>query len=179
MNLMQKIKLIIPFIILFSLLGLLWHELYSAESFEIPSTLIGDPVPNFQLPYLDNPQKQFTQNDLRGHVSLLNVWASWCSACEEEHAMLMKITNKYHVPLYGISYKDNVNDAKDWLRKRGNPYIIDGNDNTGNVAIDFGVYGTPETFVISPDGQIIYRYVGAIDQSAWDTVIYPMIQKYR
>ena len=178
MKISQKAKNLIPFIILFALIGLLWRELYSAQSFEIPSSLVGDPVPDFQLPYLGDPQKQFTQKDLIGHVSLLNVWASWCSACEDEHAMLMKIKNKYHIPLYGIAYKDSTKDATDWLNSHGNPYLIVGNDSTGNVGIDFGVYGTPETFVINPDGQIIYRYVGAIDQSAWDNIIYPLIKQY-
>ncbi|MBV9575779.1 MAG: DsbE family thiol:disulfide interchange protein, partial [Gammaproteobacteria bacterium] len=173
-----KIKIIFPFIILFSLVALLYDELFYAKTGELPSPLLGESVPKFTLQTLSSNQVLFTQRELRGRVSLVNVWATWCYACNLEHAMLMKIRNQYHVPLYGIAYKDNANDVSAWLAKKGNPYIMTGNDNTGDVAIDLGVYGTPETFVISPQGRIIYRHIGSIDQKTWDEVLFPLIKKY-
>lgn len=178
MSAAQKIKNLAPFIILFALLGILWRELFYAKPSELPSALIGEAVPNFQLTNLFQPQKIFTPKDFVGQVALLNVWATWCYACSLEQPMLMKIKNQYQIKIYGIDYKDDVEDAKKWLQKYGNPFVITGNDKHGDVAIDLGVYGTPETFVISPQGNIIYRHIGAIDQKNWDEVIYPLIQKY-
>jgi cytochrome c biogenesis protein CcmG/thiol:disulfide interchange protein DsbE len=175
---MKKLKIIIPFILLFTLLGLLWRELVYAKVGEIPSALIGEDLPSFQLTTLYHPEQLLTEKTLRGRVILLNVWATWCYACTQEQPMLMKIKNQYHVPLYSIDYKDNPVEAKQWLQKYGNPYILIGNDNTGDTAIDLGVYGTPETFVISPSGKIVYRHIGTIDQHAWDTVLYPLVKKY-
>lgn len=176
----MKITLyVIPFIILFMLLGLLWRELFYAKSSELPSALIGEDVPNFQLPILYQQQKMFTQKDLAGgHIALLNVWATWCYACGIEHPMLMKLKEQYHVPIYSIDYKDAPQNAKKWLQEKGNPYVMTGDDRKGDAAIDFGVYGTPETFVISPNGKIIYRHTGAIDQKTWDEVLYPLVKKY-
>jgi len=172
------LKLITPFIILFALCGLLWRELFYARPSELPSALIGEAVPDFSLPDLYEPLKSFTPKDFNGRVALVNVWATWCYACALEQPLLMKIKEQYHVPIYSIDYKDNPKDAKQWLEKNGNPYVMTGSDLHGDTAIDFGVYGTPETFVISPAGKIVYRYVGAIDQNGWDEVLYPLIKKY-
>ena len=178
MNALSKLKPAIPFILLIALLGLLWHELFSARAAEIPSALVGEPVPHFRLQTLFAPPNQFTEKNLRGRVSLLNVWATWCYACNLEHGMLMKIKDEYHVPIYGINYKDNPQDARAYLQKKGNPYVMIGSDNSGDTGIDLGIYGTPETFVISPRGRIIYRHVGTIDQETWDSVLYPLLKKY-
>ena len=172
-----NIRQSLPFIILFILLSVLCRELYSANHETNMPSLTGEPVPVFSLPYINNPQKSFTQQDLRGHVSLINIWASWCSACRYEHPMLMKI-KRSGVPIYGILYKDNAVDALQYLTHRGNPFTIVGNDESGDTGVDFGIYGTPETYVINPQGQIIYRHVGALDESVWDGVIYPMIKPY-
>jgi cytochrome c biogenesis protein CcmG/thiol:disulfide interchange protein DsbE len=174
----SKLKFVLPSILLFALLGLLWHELFYAKPNEIPSPLIGESIPAFSLPSLANPDTKFTQANLHGRVVLLNVWATWCDACTYETPMLMKINTQYHVPIYSIDYKDDPAKAKEWLAKYGNPFIMTGNDHSGDVAIDLGVYGTPETFVITPAGKIIYRHVGSIDQQTWDTVLYPLIKKY-
>lgn len=178
MTITNKIKLLFPFIVLFSLVALLYYELFHAKPGELPSSLLGESVPNFTLQTLTPNQPFFTQRELRGQVVLLNVWATWCYACNQEHAMLMKIKNQYHIPIYSIAYKDDPNEVIKWLEKKGNPYVITGNDNTGDVAIDLGVYGTPETFVISPQGKIIYRHIGSINQKVWDDVLYPLIKKY-
>ena len=111
-------------------------------------------------------------------MSLLNVWATWCYACEIEAPMLLKIKTQYHIPIYSILYKDDPKEALLSLKKNGNPYVMIGLDRKGDTAIDLGVYGTPETFVISREGKIIYRHVGIINQTVWDSVLYPLIKKY-
>ncbi len=177
MTLTNRLKLLIPLLVLFMLLGLLWRELFYSKPNELPSALIGETLPDFKLENLLLPAVSFTAHDLQGKVSLLNVWATWCYACSIEHPMLMKIKNKYHIPMYSINYKDDPEQARNWLSQHGNPYIQTGRDLHGDTAIDLGVYGTPETFVINQAGKIVYRHIGAIDQANWDKVIYPLIQK--
>lgn len=174
----NEINFITPFIILFLLFGILAYELFYAKPHELPSTLIGEKVPRFSLPTLSTANITFNNQRLVGQVSLLNVWASWCYACNTEAAMLLKIKNDYHVTIYGINYKDKPEDARKWLKQYGNPYTLIGSDKNGDVAIDLGVYGTPETFVINSAGEIVYRHVGAINQQDWDNVIYPIVKKY-
>jgi cytochrome c biogenesis protein CcmG/thiol:disulfide interchange protein DsbE len=140
--------------------------------------MTGETVPNFDLPNLFSSDHSFTPKNFHGHAVLLNVWASWCSACKYEHAMLMRLKNEYHVPIYGILYRDNASDAIDWLHRKGNPYVIVGNDANGDASVDLGIYGTPETFVVSPKGKIIYRHVGVITQRLWDDTIQPLLKKY-
>jgi cytochrome c biogenesis protein CcmG/thiol:disulfide interchange protein DsbE len=171
----MKMKYITPFVILFSLLGLLGWELFYSKQRELPSALVGEALPAFTLPNIYASQPALQSTDLNGSIVLLNVWATWCHACAMEHEMLMKIKNEYHVPIFGISYKDNANDAVALLNKNGNPYVRIGDDVSGDVAIDLGVYGTPETFVIK-QGKIIYRHIGILDQQTWDEKLYPLIK---
>lgn len=173
----RKLKLTIPFILLIMLFSLLGRELYSASPSNTAS-MTGAAVPAFRLPNLFDSNKSFSSSSLKGKVVLLNVFASWCSACNAEHAMLMHIKDNYHVPIYGILYRDNARDAIQWLNQKGNPYVTVGNDPRGDVAVDLGIYGTPETFVISPQGRIIYRHLGVISQRVWDNDIYPLIKQY-
>lgn len=175
----MKLKQIIPFIVLFTLFGLFWHELFYAKPNELPSPLIGKTIPKFQLPDLFDSKKIFSTKELIGHVSLLNIWASWCYACSLEQPILIKIKEEYSIPIYSIVYKDNPQDAQAWLQKYGNPYKMIGNDSNGDVAIDLGVYGTPETYVINPEGKILYRHIGMIDQKIWDDVLFPIVSKYK
>jgi cytochrome c biogenesis protein CcmG/thiol:disulfide interchange protein DsbE len=174
---LQRLKLFLPFLFLLALFGLLGRELFYATPNEPPSVLIGEAVPHFQLPSLFSPSISLTPKIFHGQVSLLNVWASWCYACQVEAPMLMKIKDQYHIPVYGIAYKDKAEDAKQWLQAHGNPYALIGSDLKGDVAIDLGVYGTPETFVIDRQGKIIYRHIGVLDQKAWDDVLHPLIQQ--
>lgn len=171
-------KYLIPIIILLGLFTLLWYELFYAKPNELPSALIGQKVPDFKLQDLSTTQ-QFTAADLQGKLALLNFWATWCEACKEEHSMLLKIHSQYHIPIYAILYKDKAKDARHYLDSHGNPFQMIGMDDTGDIGIDFGIYGTPETFVINPEGMIVYRFVGAIDQNAWDNVLYPIIKQYQ
>lgn len=174
----RTVRNFIPFILLFALLSLLGRELYSATPKELPSALVGEALPAFNLPTLNSTSTHLKSSDLKGHVTILNVWASWCYACNYEHDMLMKIKQNYHVPMYGILYKDDAGTASSYLSKQGNPYVTVGDDSSGDTAIDLGVYGTPEMFIINPQGRIVYRHVGAVDQSTWDEDIYPLIKKY-
>ena len=174
---MRALKIVTPFILLFLLVSILAYELFYAKPHELPSALIGQAVPAFDVPELNHPRQRFTERQFAQHVMLLNVWASWCEACQTEAAMLMNISKNYSVPLFGLVYKDNPAAAKQWLKENGNPYVAIGDDAKGDVAIDLGVYGTPETFVINKQGQIIYRHIGPIDQAAWDNTLYPLIQR--
>lgn len=173
----MKLKYSIPFAIIIALFGFLYHELYFAKTNNIESGMIGEDVPPFALNDLNKPNAFFTEHDLTNQVSLLNVWATWCYACEIEAPMLLNIKEKYHVPVYAIDYKDNPAEVKKWLKRYGNPYIKIGDDNTGQASVDLGIYGTPETFVINKKGEIVYRHVGVLDQKTWDNVLYPMIKK--
>jgi len=137
--------------------------------------LLGDDLPNFNLPTLSG--SRLTNKSLQGHVSLLNIWGSWCKYCYYEHPMLMKIKNTYKIPIYGIDLKDNVINAKIWLHNYGNPYISVGEDFSGVTSDMLNVYGTPQTFVIDKNGKIRYRYNGGIDQGGWDDTLWPLIQK--
>lgn len=142
---------------------------------EIPSVLIGKPAANFRLDRLDQAA-QFSPGELQGKVWLLNVWASWCSACVEEHPVLEELAASHVVPMVGMAYKDKDDDAKQWLAQRGNPYDVVVADRDGRVGIDYGVYGVPETFVIDTQGRIAYKHIGPITLQAWQEKILPAIQ---
>ncbi|OGT44963.1 MAG: hypothetical protein A3E83_04250 [Gammaproteobacteria bacterium RIFCSPHIGHO2_12_FULL_41_20] len=169
---------IVPFFVLMGFFIMLGTELFQHKQDAISSQMLGEPLPVFHLTNLLQPQKEFTSRDLLGHVSLLNVWATWCYACQQEHEVLLDIKENYHVPIYSIDYRDKTEVARAWLIKLGNPYLATGEDKTGEVAIDLGVYGTPETFIIDANGRIRYRHVGRLDQETWEKVLWPLVQKY-
>lgn len=176
MMIVKKLKTAAPFIMLFLLLSMLWHELYSAGTSKYSSSMGGEQLPGFSLPTLNG--KTLSPRSMRGHVSILNVFASWCSACNAEHNMMMRIKNEYHVPIYGILYRDNGDEGSRWLANKGNPYVMVGNDTRGVTGADLGIVGTPKTFVISPEGKILYQHTGVVDQSLWENDIYPIIKQY-
>jgi len=144
---------------------------------DIPSPLIGKPVPEFSLPPVKGGTLGLSSADLRGEVSIVNVFASWCVACREEHPILMGIKEKGLVPLHGINYKDKPDDARAWLDEMGDPYTRIGADISGRVAIDWGVYGVPETFVIDRDGRIAYKQIGAVTPEILRDKIMPLVTK--
>lgn len=159
------------------LLAIFAHQLLSPPAKEAAG-LVGEPLPAFQLTDLVSG-REWTNNTVKGQVSLINIWATWCDACALEHPILLSISKHYRIPIYSIDYKDNPQVAKQWLAQHGNPYSAVGSDHEGQVALDFGIYGTPETFVINRHGYIVYRHVGAIDQTTWEQVLYPLILKYQ
>jgi cytochrome c biogenesis protein CcmG/thiol:disulfide interchange protein DsbE len=144
---------------------------------EVPSPLIDKPAPAFKLPRLDAPEQMLSTQDLRGQVWLLNVWASWCVACRQEHPLLVDLARAGTVKVYGLNYKDKREDAIGMLRKTGDPYVKSVSDTEGLVGIDYGVYGVPETFVIDKQGVIRYKQIGPITPEALRDTLLPLIQK--
>jgi len=144
---------------------------------EVPSPLIGKPVPAFLLPPVRGRLLGLATADLKGGVSLVNVFASWCVACRSEHPLLMQIQREGIVPVHGLNYKDQPDDAARWLDEMGDPYTRTGADLDGRVAIDWGVYGVPETFVIDREGRIAYKVIGPISPAVWNETLLPLIQK--
>ncbi len=143
---------------------------------EVPSPLINKPAPAFQLPQLHQPDKTFSQQDMQGKVWLLNVWASWCVSCREEHPVLMELAKSNTVPIYGLNYKDKPDDALGWLKQFGDPYVLSITDRNGRVGIDYGVYGVPETFVIDKQGAIRYKQIGPVTPAALKDKILPLVK---
>jgi cytochrome c biogenesis protein CcmG/thiol:disulfide interchange protein DsbE len=143
---------------------------------EVPSPLIGKPVPAFSLPPVRGRLLGLANTDLKGEVSLVNVFASWCVACRAEHPLLMQIQREGIVPVHGLNYKDQPEDAARWLDEMGDPYTRTGADLDGRVAIDWGVYGVPETFVIDREGRIAYKHIGPISPAAWRQTLLPLIR---
>lgn len=145
----------------------------------VPSPLIGKTVPAFSLPPVRGRTLGLASANLKGEVSLVNVFASWCVACHDEHPLLMQIRRTAIVAIHGLNYKDQPADASRWLDEMGDPYTRTGADIDGRVAIDWGVYGVPETFVIDGEGVIAYKHIGAITPDVWADTLLPMIRKLR
>jgi len=144
---------------------------------EVPSPLIGKAVPEFTLPPVMGRTPGLSSRDLKGDVSLVNVFASWCAACREEHPILMRLKSQGFVPIHGLNYKDRPTDAGHWLDTLGDPYARTGADLDGRVAIDWGVYGVPETFVIDRNGRIAYKHIGPITEDVLETKLRPLIAR--
>ena len=145
---------------------------------EVPSPLIGKPVPAFRLTQLHEPTKNFGPEDLKGKVWLLNVWASWCVSCRQEHPVLLELARKNIVPIVGLNHKDAADQAKRWLiQYGGDPYLLSVADLDGKVGIDFGVYGVPETFLIDKAGVVRYKHIGPVSSEALDKKILPLIKE--
>ena len=144
---------------------------------EVPSPLIGKPAPPFQLPQLHDPAKTFSQKDAAGKVWLLNVWASWCGPCREEHPIWVDLAKSNVVPIYGLNYKDKRVDSMAWLQRFGDPYVLSVSDLQGSIGIDYGVYGVPETYVIDKQGVIRYKHIGPVTPAVLKEKILPLITK--
>jgi len=143
----------------------------------IPSPLIGKGVPEFDLPAVKGRKLGLSSANLRGEVSIVNVFASWCLACRDEHPLLMQLAASGVVPIHGLNYKDKPDDAAKWLDDLGDPYTRTGADISGQVGIEWGVYGVPETFVIDRDGRIAHKHIGPITPQALNETLLPLIRK--
>lgn len=165
----------LPLAIFFGLLWFLWTGL-SLNPREIPSALINKPAPGFELAQLQAPDKKLGLADMKGKVWLLNVWGSWCVSCRYEHPFLNELAKQQLVPIIGLNWKDKPEDAKAWLNKFGNPYEISVSDLDGRTAIDFGVYGAPETFVIDATGMVRFKHTGPIDAEVLRDKLLPAIR---
>jgi len=166
---------ILPLLALIAIFYFLYSGLNEDPTL-IPSPLIGKKIPQFYSTTLLE-QKSISNEDLIGRPFILNVWASWCYACTLEHNNLLKIYGKNTIPIYGLNYKDDMDSAKEWLKSKGNPYKRIILDKDGNIGIDFGVYGAPETFLVNNDGLIIHKHVGPIDENYYNKIILPLIEK--
>ena len=194
----MKAKFLVPLLLFFGLAGFLAFGL-TLNPREVPSPLIDKPAPNFRLARLDQPEQSFALDEMRGQVWLLNVWASWCVACREEHPVLVRMAQQKLVPIVGLNYKEVRGDgainargmaletetgmaierARAWLKDHGNPYVLSVLDIDGRVGIDFGVYGVPETFLIDRQGRIRYKHIGPITPDALQNVLMPKVEELR
>jgi len=166
-------------VILFAILAIALGWGLGRNPQNIPSALIGKAVPEFALPPVQGRTMGLAAADLRGEVSLVNVFASWCTACRYEHPLFMEIAERDIVPLHGLNYKDRPADAAAWLDELGDPYTRTGADRDGRVAIDWGVYGVPETYVVAADGRIAYKQIGPVTRDILEDTILPLVERLR
>ncbi|WEN43885.1 Thiol:disulfide interchange protein DsbE [Thauera sp. GDN1] len=194
----MKAKFLVPLLLFFGLAGFLAFGL-TLNPREVPSPLIDKPAPDFSLARLDQPEQSFALKEMQGQVWMLNVWASWCVACRQEHPLLVQMAKQKIVPVVGLNYKEVRGDgainargmaleaetamaierARRWLTDHGDPYVLSVLDIDGRVGIDFGVYGVPETFLIDRDGRIRYKHIGPITPEALKDVLIPKIEELR
>ncbi|HET6388784.1 DsbE family thiol:disulfide interchange protein [Hyphomicrobium sp.] len=174
----------LPVVIFAVVAGFFAMALRSGDPSRLPSTLVGKPAPQTTFPALaglevgGQPQPGFSSADLaKGKVSVVNYWASWCQPCVDEHPFLMQLKEQAGVDLYGVNYKDKTDAARRFMGRFGNPYSAVGTDSSGRAAIDWGVYGTPETFVVNGRGEVIYKHVGPISAESLKTKLLPVIEK--
>ena len=144
---------------------------------EVPSPLIGKAAPAFTLPQLHAPDKTFSPADMRGRVWLLNVWASWCVSCREEHPVLVELAKAGTVPIYGLNYKDQPSEGMRWLEQFGDPYTLSAVDQKGQVGIDYGVYGVPESYLIDKRGVIRYKRIGVLTPAIAQQKLLPLVRE--
>lgn len=173
---MRRLKLFIPLIIFAALSVLFWQGLKRDPS-ELSSALVGRSVPDFQLPRVKEPQDLVTQADLKGHnFALVNVWATWCAPCRQEHPFLVELADK-GVPIFGVNGQDQLHLAREWLDERGDPYHFSIFDPDGQLVLDMGVYGYPETFLIDENATVLLRKAGVLSDRVWQDDFLPVIEK--
>lgn len=141
----------------------------------VPSPLIGKPAPAYSLTKVEDPQLKISNTDMAGKKHLVNIWATWCGGCRQEHEFLLQLARQNLLPIVGIDWKDDLASAQQWLTQLGNPYVATGFDGDGRVAIDFGVYGAPETFLVDERGVILYKHVGVLTPEVWQNKLLPLI----
>ncbi len=173
-----RLWVLLPLLVFFGLVVFLAVGLTRDPRF-VPSPLIGNPVPVFDLPPVKGRSLGLASRDFKGEVVLLNVFASWCVACRDEHPLLLSLSRQAIVPVFGLNYKDKPEDAAAWLDKMGDPYLRTGADLDGRVGIDWGVYGVPETFVVDREGRIAYKHIGPLTTAVIQETLLPTIDKLR
>lgn len=173
---MKSLRFLIPLGLFVVLVGFLAVGL-KLDPREVPSPLIGKPAPKFALPLLANANQTMRREDLLGKVWILNVWASWCAACRDEHPLLVEYSRAKRVPIYGLNYKDTRDAGQQWLARFGDPYDASLFDQDGRVGIDWGVYGVPETFVVDREGMIRFKHIGALTPAILRERIEPLLRQ--
>lgn len=167
-------RFLLPLVAVVIMLPILYMGLQSDPS-ELPSQYLGKPVPVFDLPTVKDPNRRISSADLVGQVSLVNIWATWCVGCRQEHAFLNSLSQRGTIPIYAINWRDNRADAVNWLDSYGDPYVASGFDGDGRVGIDWGAYGAPETYLIDADGTVVYRFTGPLNAMLWEQEFAPRI----
>ena len=142
---------------------------------KLPSPYIGKPAPQFELPGLKDPSITVTTASLEGRMTLVNIWATWCVGCRAEHQYLMQLAQQGTIPIYGINWRDSRTQALSWLEQLGDPYVVSGFDADARVGIDWGAYGAPESFLVNPQGIVLYRFAGPLNQAIWEREFEPRI----
>ncbi|MEF8792350.1 DsbE family thiol:disulfide interchange protein [Thiohalorhabdus sp.] len=174
----MQARLWIPLTVFVAIVALLGVGL-TMDPERVPSPLIGKPLPDFEVARVDDPKDTISPADLEGQVYLLNVWASWCRACRQEHPVLMEASRQTELTIVGLDYKDERPKAREWLRRRGDPYALSAFDPQGKVGIDLGVTGVPETFVVDAEGIVRRKFVGPITRQQLRSEILPLVAKLR
>lgn len=178
----QRLFLFIPLAV-FALLAILFWRGLSLDPNEMPSALLNKSVPAFELPVLSAPENpeglvNANQDMFKGRVSLLNVWATWCVTCRQEHEFLNTLKGQ-GVPIFGINYKDNNEDAQRWLAELHNPYVFSVIDADGRLGLNLGVFGAPETYVVDKEGVIRYKHIGDVHAQVWEETIKPIFDSLK
>jgi cytochrome c biogenesis protein CcmG, thiol:disulfide interchange protein DsbE len=162
---MKRLLMLLP-LAMFLLIAVFLYRGLFLDPTELPSALIGEPLPAFSLPSVEDPQRTISAEDIKGKPALVNVWATWCVACKVEHPVLNKLAER-GVVIHGVNYKDDNAAAQKWLKDYHDPYQLNIRDEQGSLGLDLGVYGAPETFLVDKQGVIRHKYVGVIDERVW------------
>jgi cytochrome c biogenesis protein CcmG, thiol:disulfide interchange protein DsbE len=170
------LRFIIP-IGLFAALAVFLFIGLSRDKETLPSPLIGKPAPQFELQRVEDPSQKISSREFAGKPYVVNIWGSWCFACREEHPVLMEIARRNEVPLVGLNWKDELPLAQQWLQQYGNPYVTTAFDPKGDVGIDYGAYGAPETYLVDARGIIVYKYVSPVTIDVWEREFLPRIKQ--
>jgi cytochrome c biogenesis protein CcmG/thiol:disulfide interchange protein DsbE len=167
-------RFLIPLVV-FALLIAVFVVGLGRDPSQLPSPLLEKPAPQFDLPSLLDPEQRVTTQDFNGEVALVNVWATWCVGCRQEHNFLLQLSKADVLPIYGLNWRDNGPEARRWLQQLGDPYVATAYDEDGRVGIDWGVYGAPETFLIAADGTVLYKQLGPLSWGLWEKNFVPLL----
>ena len=170
------LKYLIPIGLFATLVGFLYYGL-GRDKQTLPSPLIGKSAPVFELPRLEDPSQLVSNSQYAGKPYVLNVWGTWCVGCRQEHAALLEISRRGEVPIIGLNWNDDRSQALTWLQQLGNPYALNAFDGEGRAAIDWGVYGAPETFLIDAAGKVIKKHIAPITVQVWEQEFLPLLPK--
>jgi len=169
------LRYLIPGAVFLVLVGFFWVGL-QRDPRVVPSPLIGKPAPQFELQSVEDPARRVSSEDFAGRVYVLNVWGTWCGGCREEHGALLAIERQGLVPIVGLNWKDDRDLARRWLNELGDPYVVNAFDEEGRVAIDWGVYGAPETFLVDANGVVLHKHLAPITIEIWERDFVPLIE---
>jgi cytochrome c biogenesis protein CcmG, thiol:disulfide interchange protein DsbE len=170
------LRFIIPIGLFAALVVFLFIGL-SRDKETLPSPLIGKPAPQFELPRVEDPSQKISSREFAGKPYVVNIWGSWCFACRDEHPVLMELARRNEVPLVGLNWRDELPLAQQWLKQFGNPYVATAFDPKGDVGIDYGAYGAPETYLVDARGIIVFKYVSPVTIEVWEREFLPRIKQ--